>query len=129
MSTKVTSKKSSKKLLDLKNQIIESISDIKGEDIISLDLRKIPDSITDFFIICSADATTQVKAIADNIIEDTHSKLGEKPWKKAGFQNSEWILIDYVDIVVHVFLKDRREFYQLEELWSDAILEKYNSSN
>ena len=92
----------------------------------SIDLRNIPDAVCDFFIVCDAQSTTQVKAIADNIVRQTEDKLGEKPWHAEGLQHAEWVLLDYVDTVAHIFLTPRRKFYQLEELWSDAVIEEHN---
>lgn len=104
----------------LKDLIIESILDKKGEAIVSLDLRKINDAVCDYFVICEATTTTQVKAIAEHVVENVREKGDERPWHKEGFQNLDWILLDYVDVVVHVFRSEIREFYQLEELWADA---------
>lgn len=108
------------------NSIIESVQDKKGENILSLDLRNLSDAPAKFFIICEASSTTQVKAIADYIVEGSKKKLNEKPWHTEGLSHAEWILIDFIDIVVHIFLKPLRDFYQLEELWSDGIREEYD---
>jgi ribosome-associated protein len=104
----------------LNELIIESISDKKGLDIVSLDLRHIEEAIADFFILCTAESTTQVKAIADHIYQQVKENTGDTPWHTEGRQNLEWVLIDYVDTVVHIFLRDKRAHYNLEELWSDA---------
>ena len=111
--------------VSLKDVIIDSILDKKGEDVVSLDLSSLPDAITDYFIICDATSRVQVKAIADHLIEKVKKETGEIPWQKEGFTNSEWILVDYVDIVIHIFLKETRDFYQLEDLWSDAVVTKH----
>ena len=108
------------KLLKLKEVIVDAILDKKGEEVVSLDMRKLGDAVADFFIICHATSKVQVKAIADHVYEKTAAILDEKPWQSEGFENYEWVLLDYVDVVLHVFLKERREFYQLEELWQDA---------
>lgn len=100
--------------------IINAIQEKKGEQIISLDLRKIPEAVADFFIICQASNTTQLRAIADFIETDVKEKCLENPYKHEGRQGQQWILIDYVNIVVHVMLPEPRKFYQLEEMWSDA---------
>jgi len=100
--------------------IIHAIHEKKGENIISLDLRKIPEAVSDFFIICEASNSTQLKAIADFIEVDVKEKCGENPYKHEGRQAQQWILIDYVNIVVHIMLPEPRKFYQLEEMWSDA---------
>lgn len=105
--------------------ILKAIQEKKGEKIVSLDLRKIPEAVSDFFVICEATSTVQVRAIAD-FIEDTIKKeLGENPYRHEGYNVLQWVLIDYVNIVVHVMLPDTRKFYKLEEMWSDAILQEY----
>ena len=101
--------------------IIQAILDKKGEHIISLDLRKIHEAAADFFIICEATSTTQVKAIADFIEDHVKQNCGESPYKHEGKQVAQWVLIDYVNIVVHVMHPESRKFYQLEEMWSDAV--------
>ncbi len=101
--------------------IIKAIQDKKGEKIISLDLRKIPEAVADFFVICEASNNTQLKAIADNVEFEVKQKCGELPYKHEGRQAQQWILTDYVNIVVHVMLPEPRKFYQIEELWSDAL--------
>jgi ribosome-associated protein len=100
--------------------IINAIHDKKGEHVVSLDLRKIPEAVADFFIICDASNNNQLRAIADNIEKEVKEKCGESPYKHEGRQAEQWILIDYVDIVIHVMLPEPRKFYHLEELWSDA---------
>jgi ribosome-associated protein len=100
--------------------IIDAIHEKKGEKIISLDLRKIPEAVADFFIICEASNPTQLRAIADFVEYDVKEKTGETVYKHEGKQGLQWILIDYVNIVVHVMLTETRKFYQLEEMWSDA---------
>ncbi len=92
----------------------------KGEDIVILDLRTIPQSVADFFVICSGNSVNQVDAITDSVEEMVYKKTLEQPWRKEGKENREWILLDYVNVVVHIFRKDRREFYALEDLWGDA---------
>lgn len=100
--------------------IIKAIQEKKGENIISLDLRKIPEAVADFFIICEAASTTQVKAIADSVEEEVRKTCDELPYKHEGRQNYHWVLIDYVNVVVHVMLPENRRFYKLEDMWSDA---------
>ncbi len=100
--------------------IINAILEKKGENIVSLDLRKIPEAVADFFIICQASNNTQLKAIADFVEFDVKEKCGESAYKHEGRQAQQWILIDYVNIVVHIMLPEPRKFYQLEEMWSDA---------
>ena len=101
-------------------EIIKGIEDVKGEHIILMDLRAIETAVCDYFIICDGNSNTQVSAIAGSIQKNVGKKLKEKPWHIEGEQNAEWILIDYVNVVVHVFQKPTREFYNIEELWGDA---------
>ena len=100
--------------------IIQAIQEKKGENVISLDLRKIPEAVADFFIICEASSTTQVKAIADSIEEEVKKNCDELPYKHEGRQSLQWVLIDYVNVVIHVMLPENRRFYKLEDMWSDA---------
>ncbi len=93
----------------------------KASDVIIMDLRDVSD-VADFFVLCSADSDTQVKAIADAIMDGTE-KLGTPPWHREGVGNKQWIVLDYVDVVAHVFLKEVRKFYSLEKLWGDATIE------
>jgi ribosome-associated protein len=105
--------------------IIYAIQEKKGENIVSLDLRKIPEAVADFFIVCEAGSNTQVKAIADFIEEATKKSCDELPYKHEGKQTLQWVLIDYVNIVVHVMLPESRRFYKLEDMWSDAPQEEH----
>ena len=100
--------------------IIYGIVEKKGINIVSLDLRKIPEAVCDFFIICEANNNNQLKAIADSVEEQVKKTCNESPYKHEGRQAQQWILIDYVNIVVHIMLPEPRKFYQLEEMWSDA---------
>lgn len=100
--------------------IVKAIQEKKGEKTVSLDLRKIPEAVADFFIICEATNSTQLKAIADSVEYEVKQNCGELPYKHEGRQGEQWILIDYVNVVVHVMLPEPRKFYSLEEMWSDA---------
>lgn len=100
--------------------IIHAIQEKKGEKIVSLDLKKIPEAVSDFFIICEASNNIQLKAIADSVEMEVKKKCGELPYKHEGHQGEQWILIDYINAVVHVMLQEPRKFYGLEEMWSDA---------
>lgn len=100
--------------------IINAVHEKKGEKIISLDLRKIPEAVSDFFIVCEASNNIQLKAIADSVEMEVKQKCGELPYKHEGRQGEQWILIDYINVVVHIMLPETRKFYQLEEMWSDA---------
>jgi ribosome-associated protein len=106
--------------------IIKAIQEKKGENIISLDLRKIPEAVSDFFIICQATSATQIKAIADFVEEKVKKDCGELPYRDEGRQALHWVLIDYINIVVHVMLPETRKFYKLEEMWSDGALTEHN---
>ena len=104
--------------------ITHAIHEKKGENIILVDLRRIQEAVSDFFIICEATSTLQVKAIADNVEEYLKTQLGEVPYRHEGKQAAHWVLIDYVNVVVHVMQPDARKFYKLEEMWSDAEQEE-----
>ncbi|MFI5171817.1 MAG: ribosome silencing factor [Chitinophagales bacterium] len=104
--------------------VIDSILDKKGEEIVDLDLTELTDAVSDHFIICHADSTTQVMAIGNHIRQNVFDKTGIKPFSAEGFENAEWILVDYLNVVVHVFYKEKRYFYQLEDLWHDARIRK-----
>jgi ribosome-associated protein len=105
---------------ELTSLIIQGMEDTKAKNIMILDLQDIDHAITNYFVICHGSSKPQLEAIADAVIEKTLKKFRAKPWHKEGFENAEWILLDYVDVVVHIFREDRREFYQLEKLWADA---------
>lgn len=100
--------------------IADAIIDKKGQNVVSLDLRPVGSSIADHFVICNGDSTTNVAAIADNIMKKAKEELGLKPLRTQGLENDFWIILDYGNIVVHVFLTQYREFYRLEDLWADA---------
>jgi ribosome-associated protein len=93
----------------------------KAKDIVVLDLREVKNAVTDFFVICSGESTTQVDGVNSSVMRHTRKELQERPWHQEGKENSEWILLDYVDVVAHIFHKDSRSFYDLEDLWADAI--------
>ncbi|MBX6379329.1 MAG: ribosome silencing factor [Thermoflavifilum aggregans] len=100
--------------------IIRAIQEKKGQRIVSLDLRKIPEAIADFFIICEADNSIQIKAIAEHVEEYVKQQVGESPYRQEGYTALKWVLLDYVNVVVHIFYPETRQFYKLEEMWSDA---------
>ncbi|ANI88757.1 ribosome silencing factor [Arachidicoccus ginsenosidimutans] len=107
--------------------IIQSIQEKKGANIISLDLRNIPEAVADFFIVCEADSTTQVKAISDNIEEQVKLELGETPYRSEGRTQLHWVLVDYVNVVIHVMLPETRKLYKLEDLWNDAPEQRFEN--
>lgn len=102
------------------NSIVEGMQENKAKDIVVLDLREVTNAVTDFFVICSGESTTQVDGINNSVLRHTRKELQERPWHQEGKENSEWILLDYVNVVAHIFYKDSRGFYDLEDLWADA---------
>jgi ribosome-associated protein len=100
--------------------IIAAIREKKGENIISLDLRKINEAVADFFIICEAGSQPQVRAISEHVEDRVKELCGENPYHHEGYNNLQWVLIDYVNVVVHVMQPETRKFYRLEEMWNDA---------
>ncbi|MEN9447212.1 MAG: ribosome-associated protein [Bacteroidota bacterium] len=123
---KITKKRQAVAVDSLCNVIIAAIQDKKGNNIACLDLQNIPEAITDFFVVCDANSTVQVRAILDNVEEEVKKQLHVKPFHLEGRSNGEWALLDFGDIVVHVFQTEKREFYQLEDLWSDAGIKHYD---
>lgn len=116
----------SRKLL---KTIIDSIQEKKGKDIVSLDLRKVENSISNYFVICHADSNTHVVAVAESVEVLVKKKIKERVWHKEGFENAQWILLDYSSVVVHVFQREFREHYDLEGLWADAKIAKHDYEN
>ena len=118
--TKTTVKKDA--TLELVKAIVHGMEEKKGRNIVYLDLRNIPNSVCEFFVLCDAESTTQVNALAYSVEESVKKKTGESPWHMEGLSNNQWILIDYVNVVAHVFQTPYREFYNIEKLWADAEL-------
>ena len=104
----------------VKKFVVEGLQEIKGQNITVLDLREIENAVTDFFIIAEGNSNTQVNSLADSVHKVVRENVGDRPWHIEGRENSEWVLMDYVTVVVHVFQKGIREFYDLEGLWGDA---------
>ena len=104
----------------LKEEVIKGIQEKKGLDITCLNLAKIKSTVCDYFVVCHGTSNTHVNAIAESIEEHVVKNTGVKPRRKEGYSNAEWILLDYLDVVVHVFQQHVREFYNLEDLWADA---------
>lgn len=100
--------------------VVRGMQEKKAADIVVLDLKELKNAVADYFVICSASSDTQLDAIARSVEEEVEKLTGQSPWQTEGRMNREWVLLDYVDVVVHVFLRDRRQFYALEELWGDA---------
>ena len=109
---------------ELSHLIAEGLEERKGKDTIIMDLRKAGTSPADFFVICTGTSDTHVKALCDSVYDYVKQKIAEKPRGIEGMQTGEWVLMDYTNVIVHIFLKDRREFYSIEELWGDAEFEK-----
>jgi ribosome-associated protein len=109
----------------LLEKIIKGIQDKKGKEIVTLNISKIENSICDYFVICHGTSSTHVDAIIDSIEQKVKKELNEKPYHKEGLDNLTWVLIDYASIIIHVFQKDYRDFYNLEDLWADAPMHKY----
>jgi len=111
---------SKSKEIDLIDEIIFGIEDVKGVDINIMDLRNITNTVCEFFILCTGTSNTHVSAITNSVRKNVSKKLKEKPFSLEGLENQEWVLIDYIDVVVHIFQGDIREYYDIENLWGDA---------
>ena len=110
-------KQDSEKLADL---VVKGMQEKKASDIVIMDLRNVKNAVADFFVLCSGNSDKQLGAISDSVDEFVYKDLKENPWHSEGRNNKEWMLLDYISVVVHIFKKDRREFYALEKLWGDA---------
>jgi ribosome-associated protein len=111
---------------EIVNSIVKGIEEKKGQNIQIFDLRALGYAVSDYFVICNADSGTQVDAIAYSVEDEVKKQTGFSPWKSEGFENREWILIDYSDVVVHIFQTPIRDFYKLERLWADAHITNIN---
>lgn len=107
---------------ELAQLVVKGMQEKKAMDIVILNLKHIKNAVADYFVVCSGNTENQVDAITDSIEEQVYKALEQDPWHKEGKEHKEWILLDYVDVVAHVFKKDRRQFYSLEELWGDAVI-------
>ena len=116
----MTGKRKGPDVEKLNRVIVKGMQEKKASDIVILDLRKLKNAIADFFVICSGNSDKQLDAIADSVDGEVYKELKENPWHIEGKNNKEWMLLDYITVVAHVFRKDRREFYALERLWGDA---------
>ncbi len=108
---------SSEKLSEV---IVKGMQEKKATDIVVLDLRNVKNAVADFFVICSGNSDKQLDAITDSVDQEVYKALKENPWHTEGKNNKEWMLLDYIDVVAHVFRRDKREFYSLERMWGDA---------
>lgn len=115
----------SEKLADV---VILGMQEKKGNEIVRLDMRTVNGTLSDYFVICHADSTTQVNAIAKSVEEEVYKAFGQDPWRKEGQGNGEWILLDFVDVVVHIFQSEKRAHYRIEDLWGDAQSSSYQSA-
>ncbi len=109
----------------LSEAIVYGIQEKKGNEIVRLDLRNIHSSIADFFVICHAESSTQVKAIANSVDDEVFKMLKQEPLRVEGMQYGEWVLLDYGDVIVHIFKTDKRQYYGIEDLWGDAEVKNY----
>jgi ribosome-associated protein len=107
---------------------IDGIEDVKGKNITILDLRDIENTVCDYFIICEGTSNTQVNAIVNSVQKKVSKNIKEKPWHIEGSENAEWVLMDYVDVVVHIFQKHIRQYYNIENLWGDAKITQIKTS-
>jgi ribosome-associated protein len=114
---------------ELRDLIVKGMQEKKGVDVVVMDLREVKNAICDYFVICSGNSDTQIDAIASSIDEEVYKATQQNPWHQEGKMNREWILLDYVDVVAHVFKKDRRSFYDLEQLWGDADVQYIDEAN
>lgn len=108
---------------------IEGMQDKKAKEIVKLDLTNIPNSVTNYFLICHGTSRPHIEAITESVIEFIKRNTGENPINKEGYANAEWILIDYFDVVIHIFQETSRRFYKLEDLWADAEIQKVESDD
>ena len=113
---------------ELISLIVQGIEDIKGQNISLLDLRNIENTVCDYFIICNGNSNTQVNAIVSSVQKNVSKNIREKPYQIEGIENAEWVLMDYVNVVVHVFQKHKREYYDIENLWGDAKITEIETS-
>lgn len=110
----------------LVKEIINGLQEKKGKHIVSLDLRKIENAVTEFYVVCSGDSNTHVNALAGSVEEEVRKALKDKPWHVEGTSNAEWVLLDYVNVVVHIFQRGIRDHYNIEGLWADAVVKEYD---
>jgi ribosome-associated protein len=111
----------------LVDAVVKGIQEVKGREIVHMDLRNVPQAVCDHFVVCHGDSDTQVEAITRSVLETVRKEAGEKPWHTEGERNAEWVLLDFVDVVVHIFHRDKRGFYALEDLWGDAAQTRYEN--
>ncbi|MGN0004233.1 MAG: ribosome silencing factor [Sphingobacterium composti] len=115
----------SNKLADI---VVHGMQEKKALDIVKMDMREVNSTLSDYFVICNADSNVQVNAIAKSVEDEVYKALGQDPWHKEGQGNGEWILLDFVDVVVHIFKTETRDRYRIEDLWGDAKVESFKSA-
>ena len=108
----------------IKDVAVEGIQELKGENIVCIDMSVVDNAVCEYFIVCTGTSNTHVNAIAESVKKEIKEGIGERPWRSEGFGNAEWIILDYINTVVHIFKEEAREFYNLEGLWADAKITK-----
>jgi ribosome-associated protein len=108
--------------------VVLGMQEKKGTEIVRMDMRSVNATLSDYFVICHADSTIQVNAIAKSVEDEVYKAFGQEPWHKEGHGNGEWILLDFVDVVVHIFKTEKRSHYGIEDLWGDAQVQSYQSA-
>jgi len=124
----MSQKKNSELSDKLAEVVVLGMQEKKGNEIVKMDIRDINATISDYYVVCHADSSAQVYAIAKSVEEEVFKAFGEDPWHKEGHDNGEWILLDFVDVVVHIFKTEKREHYRIEDLWGDAKTKSYQSA-
>lgn len=113
----------------LSELVVQGMLEKKGENLVVLDLREVKNAVADYFVICSGNSDTHIEAVSESVEEQVKKNSGQTPWHREGREQKEWILIDYVDVVAHVFDKEKRAYYGLEDLWGDAKIQKLEVIN
>lgn len=124
----MSKKDNSKESQILARMAVQGMQEKNGHDIVLMDLRELHHTVSDYFVVCHGNSTVQVAAIAQSVEEEVYKSLKQEAWRKEGTGNNEWILLDFVDVVVHIFHKDKRYFYGIEELWADAETKNFQSA-
>ena len=112
----------------LSQAVVRGMQEKKASDIVLMDLRNVKNAVADFFVLCTGNSDTQIDAIAESVDEQVIKELKENPWHQEGKDNKEWMLIDYVNVVAHIFRREKREFYALETLWGDALIHSFEET-
>ena len=107
-------------------EIVKGLEEKKAKNIVTLDLRGIDNSVTEFFVVCGGDSNTHVNSLSGSVEVEVQKALNDKPWHVEGTSNGEWVLMDYVNVVVHIFQREQREHYNIEGLWADAVVKEYD---